>query len=128
MSFLQHKGLGGCSKFDGIALGFLSLTILVTVLFVMMCTQKIAQRPARQGVMTIHLGRSGDLRLWNQPIRLDELSEILDRAQLRGQGASSLVIRLIPDSEVSWGVVQIMLSRLQPRTTQQPWTLQLQLP
>lgn len=116
------------SKLDGLALTLLSVTALATAFLAVICSQTVAQRPASQGVMSLHLGRRGELRLWNQPIRLQELPSILARAQWRSHGSSPLVVRLIPDAQVPWGVVQIMLSRLQPRPPETNWTLQLQLP
>jgi hypothetical protein len=116
------------SKLDGLAFGFLSLTAIASTLVVLICSQIAAQRPANQGVMTVHLGKRGELRLWNQSIRPQELPLILDRAHQHSPGPSPLVIRLIPDPEVPWGVVQLMLARLQPRQPLPRWRLQLQLP
>ena len=116
------------SKWDGAALGLLSMTAVATALMAVICSQIVAQRPASQGVISLHLGTGGELRLWNQPIRHQELPALLERAQLRSHGSSALVVRLIPEAQVPWGVVQSMLSRLQPHPPQTNWTLQLQLP
>lgn len=116
------------SAHDAIGLSLLSTALTAFVLWAVVCTQKLAQQPAGEGVMAFHLGRSGDLRLWNQPIRPQDVPVLLERAQARGNDAPPLVVRLIPDPQVPWGAIQSMLDRLRPTSAQKGWTLQLQLP
>jgi hypothetical protein len=89
-----------------------------------------AQRPAAEGVMVIHLNRQGELRLWNQPIRPEDLPLALERARAtaRSSPSSPLVVRLVPEPAVHWGGVKALLSRLRPPAGTQGWSLELQLP
>jgi hypothetical protein len=114
--------------FTAIAWGLLSTMATATTLLVVVCGQLAAQRPARQGVLVFHLGRQGELRLWNQPIRHQEVPVLLERARWRARGGPGLVVRLVPEPQVPWGVVQRMLTRLRPPAAANPWSLQLQLP
>jgi hypothetical protein len=82
----------------------LSATATAAAFLLLVGAQIVAQRPAAEGVLVIHLGRAGELRLWNQPLRPQDLPV------------------------VPWGMVHALLSRLGPTTPQDPWTLQLQLP
>ena len=109
-------------------LATLSTLALATTLLSILCSQIVLQRPARQGVMAFHLGRGGELRLWNQPIRPQDVPVLLERARLRSGTAAAVVVRLIPDPDVPWGVVHLMVARLSPPSPQGGWTLQLQLP
>ena len=91
--------------------------------------QIVAQRPALQGVMVVHLSQRGELRLWNQPIHPQQLPLVLERLRLRHRTQPAApVVRLVPEGEVPWGVVHQMLDRLRPMEARDSWTLQLQLP
>lgn len=116
------------ARVDAIALGLLSMSLTLFLSVTIFCAQKVAQRPATEGVMTVHLGRHGDLRVWNQPIRPHELSGLLERATVRSLASNRLVVRLIPDPTLPWGTIHRMLMRLQPHPHAQRWILQLQLP
>lgn len=105
-----------------------SAALTTAALWGIVCSQIVAQKPASQGVMTVHLSKEGHLRLWNQPIRPQDLPLLLERGAHPSSGASRLVVRLIPDPQVPWGVIHRMLSVLQPNPPQRSWTLQLQLP
>lgn len=117
------------SCLDAMALSLLSTGLLVVALWAIRCSQRVAQQPAAQGVMTFHLTRTGDLRLWNQPIRPQDVPILLQRAHGRSHGSSTrLLVRVIPEPEVPWGVIHGLLRRLQPTPPERIWTLQLQLP
>jgi hypothetical protein len=113
---------------DGISLALLSTTCTAVAVWGILTSQKVAQKPAAEGTLTFHLSRHGDLRLWNQPIRSEDVLGLLERAKARSKGPPPLVVRLIPDPQVPWGVIHRMLSRLQPTSPQGSWILQLQLP
>jgi len=107
------------SLLDGIGLGLVgsALAVLATAVVV------LAQRPGSQGVLALHLDAAGTLRLWNRPIRAQELVELLNRKATSQEGAD-VVLRLIPDPAVPWGVVRQAASGLE--NTGLP--LELQLP
>jgi hypothetical protein len=111
-----------------IGLGLVSTVASGVVLLIIVCAQIVAQRPALEGVMVVHLSQRGELRLWNQPIRPQDMPVLLERALARSGAARPLVVRLVPEPEVPWGVVTVMLQRLRPPADQRGWTLQLQLP
>jgi hypothetical protein len=115
-------------QLDALALGGLGVMLAGFGLWITVCTQRIAQQPALKGVMTFHLSRTGELRLWNQPILLQEVPALLQKAQVRSSADQPVVVRLIPDAQVSWGVIHRMLNRLQPHPHERNWILQLQLP
>lgn len=71
--------------------------------------------------MTIQLNRAGALRLWNQPIAAGSLQGLLQRAERRSPGVR---IRLVPDADVPWGLVQSLVERLEAPQR----NLELQLP
>jgi biopolymer transport protein ExbD len=104
---------------DALALGVLATALAAAGLALLLIPQRIAQRPASTGVMTLRLDRIGHLWLWNQPIRAAELPELLRRAAQR-----PVRLRLVPDGDVAWGSVQQLVSQL--ATT--PLPLELQLP
>jgi len=111
-----------------IGLGLLSLAASSVALLAILSAQIVAQRPALQGVMVFHLSKRGELRVWNQPIRPQEVPGLLERAQAQSGTAAPLVVRLVPEPEVPWGVVYVMLQRLQPLPQHRATILQLQLP
>jgi hypothetical protein len=116
------------SAVDAIGLALVGMALPTFIVWAMVCSQRWAQKPAVDGVMTFHLSGNGDLRLWNQPIRPQDVPSLLERAHARGKGSAPMVVRLIPDPQVPWGVIQVMLSRLRPNPPQQSWILQLELP
>lgn len=120
--------MGQSAFIDGLGLCFLSMLLGAAGHLATMIPQQIAQRPAHQGVLAVHLTSTGDLRLWNQPILPQDLPRLLHRAQEHSFSKGVLVVRLIPDGEVPWGVIQGMLPRLQPNREDRRWVLQLQLP
>lgn len=111
-----------------IGLALLSTLAVASALLLLLCSQIVAQRPARQGVMAVHLGQDGTLRLWNQPIRPQDLPLLLERARSRSKAGAPVVVRLIPEAQVPWGMVHLLLTRLQPPAAGSGWILQLQLP
>ncbi|MEB3319270.1 MAG: hypothetical protein VKO39_14170 [Cyanobacteriota bacterium] len=114
--------------FTAIALGLVSTVASGVALVAILLAQRVAQRPAFEGVMVVHLSQGGELRLWHQPIRPQDMPVLLERALARTAPATPLVVRLVPEPEVPWGVVTVMLQRLRPPAGQGSWTLQLQLP
>jgi hypothetical protein len=127
---MSHRRLPAVpsTALDALGLALVGVALPTFLFWAMVCSQRWAQKPAVDGVMTFHLSRTGDLRLWNQPIRLQDVPNILERAHARGKGSAPMVVRLVPDPQVPWGVIHGMLSRLRPNPTQESWILQLQLP
>lgn len=120
--------MGKSAFVDALGLTFLSMLLVAVGHLATMIPQTMAQRPAHQGVLAVHLSSTGDLRLWNQPVLPQDLPRLLHRAQERFSPPGELVVRLIPDGQVPWGVIQGMLTRLQPNREDRRWVLQLQLP
>jgi len=113
---------------DALGLSLLCGVLAAFGIWTSLSSQTIAQQPALRGVMTIHLSRTGALRLWNQPILPQDLPMLLQKAQARSTLEKRVVVRLIPDPQVPWGVIHRMLNRLQPNPQDRNWVLQLQLP
>ncbi len=109
-------------------LGLLSTVASGVALLLILMGQIVAQRPAFQGVVVLYLSKRGEVRLWNQPIHPGDLPAVLDHARSQSHPASLLAVRLVPEREVPWGVVNRMLDRLRPVSPQDRWILQLQLP
>lgn len=118
---------GPSTVLDGFALGLLSTCLTFSGIFTLLFSQRLAQRPAQDGVLTFHLGYTGDLRLWNKPIQPQDIPSLMKRAQYRSSRIGTLIVRIIPDPDVPWGMTQAMVERLRPPPSQK-WTLQLQLP
>ena len=111
----------GAPALDAAALGLWAAALGLVGLACLLVPQRIAQRPANRGVMTIHVSRDGALRVWNQPIATDSLQGLLQRAERRSPGVR---IRLVPAGDVPWGMVQALVERLEaPKRN-----LELQLP
>jgi hypothetical protein len=126
---IQSRGPGSQSWMrDSFGLCLLSAVLVASGIWTTISSQTIVRQPALNGVMTFHLSRTGDLRLWNQPILAQDLPMLLQRAHARSTPEKRVVVRLIPDAEVPWGVVHRMLTRLQPSPPGRDWILQLQLP
>lgn len=106
-----------CRAVDALALSLVSTTLAALAVAVVVLPQRLAQRPGSDGVIALHLDAAGTLRLWNRPVQVQELLELLarrtaDHAGGKGHhkqgplGESSSVLRLIPDPGVPWGIVQ----------------------
>jgi hypothetical protein len=115
------RGRANPASLDALALGTWALAFGVLGLACLLVPQRLAQRPAHAGVMTIHLNRDGALRVWNQPIATASLQGLLQRAERRSTG---IRIRLVPDPDVPWGMVQNLVERLEAPQR----NLELQLP
>lgn len=113
---------------DGLGLCLLSTSLAALTIWSTLTAQTIAQQPALHGVLAFHLSRTGALRLWNQPILAQDLPMLLKRAHARSTPGKRIVVRLVPDPQVPWGVIHRMLTRLQPNRQDRNWVLQLQLP
>lgn len=112
---------GEAPGLEAVALGLWAVAFALAGLVCLLVPQRIAQRPANRGVMTIQVNRVGDLRVWNQPIAIGSLQDLLQRAERRSPGVR---IRLVPDPNVPWGMVQALVERLEaPKRN-----LELQLP
>jgi biopolymer transport protein ExbD len=109
---------------DSVAMGLLSITLCASCLALVVIPQRLAQRAAAEGVIALHLDAQGQLRVWNQPIRPQDLAPLLTRAKVPAPLPSSPVLRLIPDAGVPWGVVQQLVTRLENSGLE----LELQLP
>jgi hypothetical protein len=83
--------------------------------------QRLLQRPLSQGVVSLHISATGQLRLWHQPIRQEELNAFLQATAERRPGSR---LRVIPDPDVNWGRLRNLLLQLQ----RSPLPLDLQLP
>jgi hypothetical protein len=106
---------------EAAALGLWAVALALVGLACLLVPQRIAQRPANRGVMTLQVNRVGELRVWNQPIAIGSLQDLLQRAERRSPGVR---IRLVPDPDVPWGMVQVLVERLEAPTR----NLELQLP
>lgn len=137
---------------DGLGLSLVGAALAVLAAAVVVLPQRLAQRPGGEGVLALHLDAAGTLRLWNRPIRAQELLELLNRqageqdrlssrqsqadTTASGGGArpgtpasgpstpAGAVLRLIPDAGVPWGIVQQAASGLERAGL----PLELQLP
>jgi hypothetical protein len=90
---------------DALGLALVSTSLAALSCAVVVVPQRIAQRPAHRGVLALHLDTKGQLRLWNRPVRAQEVAELLPRAGA-DQEKGRAVLRLIPDPAVPWGVVR----------------------
>mgnify|MGYP003339005575 CR=1 FL=1 len=106
---------------DAVALGLWAAALALVGLACLLVPQRISQRPANRGVMTVQVNRNGALRIWNQPIANGSLQDLLQRAERRSPGVH---IRLVPDPDVPWGMVQSLVERLEAPQR----NLELQLP
>lgn len=106
---------------DAAALGAMAIGLALLALALVLVPQRLAQRPANQGVVSLHLGADGLLRLWNQPIPSAQLAAVLQGLEA-DQGRPT--VRLIPDPDVPWGSVQQLMERL----GRSDLPLELQLP
>jgi len=109
---------------DSVAMGLVCIGLCATCLALLVIPQRLAQRAALEGVIALHLDAQGQLRVWNQPIRPQDLGSLLTRARAKGSQSTIPVLRLIPDAGVPWGVVQQLVSRLENNGLD----LELQLP
>ena len=108
---------------DGLGLALVGTALAALTTASVVLPQRVAQRPGAQGVLSVHLDGAGTLRLWNRPIRAQELVELLNR-RASGPAEAQGVLRLIPDPAVPWGVVRQVAAGLE--NTGLP--LELQLP
>lgn len=109
---------------DSIAVGLVSVGLCAICLALVVIPQRLAQLAALDGVIALHLDAQGQMRVWNQPIRPQDLAPLLMRARAPGPLPAKPVLRLIPDAAVPWGVVQQLVSRLESSGLE----LELQLP
>lgn len=109
---------------DSVALGMVSIGLCATCLALVVIPQRLAQRAALEGVIALHLDAEGQLRVWNQPIRPQDLGPLLKRAKGPGPLPTTPVLRLVPDAGVPWGLVQRLVARLESNGLD----LELQLP
>jgi hypothetical protein len=109
---------------DSVAMGLVCIALCATCLALVVIPQRLAQRAALEGVIALHLDAQGQLRIWNQPIRPQDLGPLLARAKASGPLPTTPVLRLIPAAGVPWGVVQQLVARLESNGLD----LELQLP
>ncbi|MBW4529055.1 MAG: hypothetical protein KME02_00065 [Aphanothece saxicola GSE-SYN-MK-01-06B] len=106
---------------DALALGAMATGLALLTLALVLVPQRLAQRPASQGVVSLHLAADGQVRLWNQPVPSGQLVGVLQRLEA-GPGRPTL--RLVPNRDVPWGVVQRLMGQL----GRSDLPLELQLP
>lgn len=106
---------------DALALGAMATGLALLTLALVLVPQRLAQRPASHGIVSLHLAADGQLRLWSQPIPSGQLIGVLQRLEA---GKGQPTVRLVPDRDVPWGAVQQLMARLS--RTDLP--LELQLP
>ena len=106
---------------DALALGAMASGLALLTLALVLVPQRLAQRPANQGIVSLHLAADGLLRLWNQPVPSTQLAAVLQRLHY---GPGQPTLRLIPDPDVPWGSVQQLMERL----GRSDLPLELQLP
>ncbi|MCT0206603.1 biopolymer transporter ExbD [Synechococcus sp. CS-1332] len=106
---------------DALALGAMATGLALLTLALVLVPQRLAQRPASQGIVRLHLAADGQLRLWNQPIPSVQLIGVLQRLEA---GKGQPTVRLVPDRDVPWGVVQRLMGQL----GRSDLPLELQLP
>lgn len=94
---------------DAAALGAMATGLALLSLALLLVPQRLAQRPASQGIVSLRLGADGRLRLWNQPVPPGQLAAVLQGLQ---GGPGQPTLRLIPDPDVPWGSVQQLMERL----------------
>ncbi len=94
---------------DALALGAMATGLALLTLALVLVPQRLAQRPASQGIVSLRLAADGQLRLWNQPVPSGQLVGLLQRLEA-GPGRPTL--RLVPDRDVPWGVVQGLMGQL----------------
>lgn len=112
---------------DGIGLSLLASALSTFAVLSTITSHQNALQPAQNGVMAFHLYKTGELRLWNQPVRPHDVAKLLQRAQARSS-TEMVMVRLIPHPDVPWGVIRGGLKILQPNPQQHNLHLQLQLP
>lgn len=106
---------------EALALGLMGIGLALLTLALSVVPQRLAQRPARAGVIVLRLDSRGQLRLWNHAVAPQELTAVLKRL---AQQRSDLRLRLVSDPQVPWGAVQQLVARLDTG----PLPLELQLP
>ncbi|MCP9901676.1 hypothetical protein KBZ12_14775 [Cyanobium sp. Cruz CV13-4-11] len=106
---------------DALALGAMATGLALLTLALILVPQRLAQRPASQGIVSLHLAADGQVRLWNQPVPSGQLVGVLQRLNA-GPGRPTL--RLVPDRDVPWGLVQRLMGQL----GRSELPLELQLP
>lgn len=90
---------------DALGLSLVSSCLALLTCALVVLPQRIAQRPAQRGILALHLAADGGLRLWNRPVRAQELAELLPRLADHPD-RNPPVLRLLPDPAVPWGVVR----------------------
>ena len=106
---------------EAVALSGLAVGLALATLLLVLVPQRLAQRPARQGVIVLHVDPQERLRIWNQPIAAATLMPLLQRA---ARDPRRPRLRLQPAAGVPWGRVQALASELE----RLPLPLELQLP
>jgi len=106
---------------DGLGLASTAVALALASLTLLMLPQRLAQRPARSGILLLRLDSRGQLWLWNQPLRPQQLPPLLVRAARHRPQAR---LRLQPDPQVPWGDVEALARSLQAS----PLPLEIQLP
>lgn len=106
---------------DAWALGAMGAGLALLTLALLLVPQRLAQRPASQGIVSLRMARDGQLRLWNQSIPAGQLITVLKSVEA---SADRPTVRLVPDPDVPWDSVQQLVGRL----SRTGLPLELQLP
>ncbi|MFM9110322.1 MAG: ExbD/TolR family protein [Prochlorococcaceae cyanobacterium] len=106
---------------DGVWAGLCGLALALAAAAVIVVPQRLAQRPAAEGVIHLRLAADGRLRLWNRPLASERLGELLAAA---AQQPLPPRLRLQPAADVPWGQVRQLLQLLDASGLE----LELQLP
>lgn len=106
---------------EAVGVAGLGVALALAGLLLVLVPQRLAQRPAGEGVIVLRVDPLGRLRLWNQPIAGTALMPLLQRA---ARDPRRPRLRLRPDPGVPWGRVQALAAELETL----PLPLELQLP
>jgi|APCry1669189070_1035195.scaffolds.fasta_scaffold01133_4 hypothetical protein len=96
-------------RLEALAAGLTSVALTLVATALVLLPQRLAQRPAAAGVLALALDADGQLRVWNRPIRANDLPVLLAQARQR----DGVILRLVPETSTPWGAVQAMLTRLE---------------
>jgi hypothetical protein len=101
--------------------GLLATGLCGVALALLLLSQRLQQRPLQQGIVTLHVGAGNHVRLWNQPVRRQDIPLFLEAAARRRPDSR---LRVIPAAQVTWGDLRELLQELQ----RGPLPVELQLP
>ncbi|MEB3265398.1 MAG: hypothetical protein VKN13_02160 [Cyanobacteriota bacterium] len=101
------------------ALASLALALVAAALIVV--PQRLAQRPALEGVLSVRLAADGRVAVGNRQLPASMLPALVAAAARQPLPPR---LRLVPDATVPWGQVQVLLRRFEGSELE----LEVQLP